>query len=336
MPARSNNLHSGPEPAEHGRVRVALIHNPTSGETDHEGDRLVELLTRNGHEVEYHSSKGDWHSVLRGRPDLVAVAGGDGTVGEVARAAARGRIPITILPTGTANNIAGFLGLRGIPLDQLVARWDRAVLRPLDVGVARGPWGTYRFLESVGLGVLAELMSDIEKGESRYVNKLDGREPRIAAALEVLRRIVRTAEPHQCELRLDDCDLSGEYLLVEVLNFGAAGPNLRLAPHAHGDDGVLDVVLVEAHERAWLEQHVDSSCAGDAAGPPLQVHHARRITIRCSHSMLHLDDELWEDTDTTSELLLDLSLEPAALTFLVPAETIPSSSRSSSAETRGA
>ena len=298
-------------------MRVALIHNPGSGDDDHAGEHLIDLLTRAGHHVTYRKSNILWHPVLDDHPDLLAVAGGDGTVSEVARAAAARNVPITILPTGTANNIAGYLGLSGIPLETLIAGWAQASLQPLDLGVARGPWGTHRFLESVGAGVLASLISEIDAGGAGYVNELDGRAARLNAALEVLERVLHQSTPVTCEIGLDNLQLSGQYLLIEILNFGAAGPNLPLAPQADGADGVLDIALVEAHERSWLEQHVSDIRRDPSNVTPLRVHHARRVTLRCESCTVHLDDEIWERDGRST--WAEATVDHAALTFLVPA-----------------
>lgn len=297
-------------------MRVALIHNPGSGDDDHAGEHLIDLLARAGHRATYYKSNTLWHPALDDNPDLLVVAGGDGTVGEVARAAASRNIPITILPTGTANNIAGYLGLSGIPHETLVDGWARASLRPLDLGVARGPWGTHRFLESVGVGLLANLISETDAGGARYVNELDGRNARLTAALEVLERVLKRSTPVTCEIELDDVQLSGQYLLIEILNFGAAGPNLPLAPHADGADGVLDIALVEARERPWLQQHVSDIRRNPSSVTPLRVHHARRVTLRCEPCAVHLDDEMWELDDKS--IWVEVTVDHAALTFLIP------------------
>jgi diacylglycerol kinase (ATP) len=299
-------------------MRLSLIHNPKSGDDDHAGEQLVELLAKAGHEVSYFRSKGPWQAAIDERPDLLVIAGGDGTVGEVARAIAGRPVPMTILPIGTANNIAGWLGLSGIPLEELVAGWPGGFVQPFDCGVARGPWGTSRFLESVGVGLLAHLMSEIDAGESGYVNQLNGRETRITAAREVLERVLGRSNPFRTDIRLDGVDLSSEYLLVEVLNFGAAGPNLQLAPDADGADGMLDVVLVEAHERDWLAQHLSAIGSDPLNAPSLRVHHARHVTIRCERCMVHLDDELWPEHAADPSLIVEASVEPGVLTFLVP------------------
>ena len=67
-----------------------------------------------------------WKKVLKKPCDIVAVAGGDGTVGKVARELIEKRIPIAVLPLGTANNIAKSLGIADIPLQDLVASWTAA------------------------------------------------------------------------------------------------------------------------------------------------------------------------------------------------------------------
>lgn len=300
-------------------MHIVLIHNPKSGDDDHEGEELVALIENAGHEVDYHHSNTGWQTALDRRPDLIAIAGGDGTVGEVVRATAGRSIPLTIFPTGTANNIAGWLGLSGVPVAELVAGWPRATLQPFDLGRAHGPWGTVRFLESVGAGLLAEMMSEIDEGAAGYVNDLSNRSTRISAALGVLERMIGRTQGVRCNIQLDDRMLSGEYLLVEVLNFGAAGPNLQLAPQAECADGKLDIVLVEAHERALLEAHL-AAVRDDRADVPLPVHHARRVTITCEPGTLHLDDQLWSPAEGHSgDVRLDATVESKALTFLVPA-----------------
>jgi diacylglycerol kinase family enzyme len=92
-------------------VRITLIHNPDSGNAS-DADKLVKFLRDHGHEVRYQSAKEDgWKRALKKPADLVAVAGGDGTVAKVARRMVGRGVPIGVLPSGTATNIARTLGL---------------------------------------------------------------------------------------------------------------------------------------------------------------------------------------------------------------------------------
>ena len=299
-------------------MRVLLVHNPNSGDDEHAGEELARLIMDAGHDVTYRVSKTAWRQGLEGGVELVAIAGGDGTVGEVARATAGHAIPMAILPTGTANNIATWLGLAGRSPAELIAGWSSAVRRPFDLGLARGPWGEFRFLESVGIGLLAEMMSAIDAGEAKWVNDLSRREMRISAALEVLAKVLEDSSGIRCEFELDGQRLGGEYVLVEFLNFGAAGPNLALAPAADCGDGLLDIVLVEAHQRNLLEAHLNAVRAGSEHVPELPIRHARHVAVDFAPCRLHLDDELWSAEAGASRVQAAVTLLPAALEFLVP------------------
>jgi diacylglycerol kinase family enzyme len=84
-------------------VRVTLIHNPGAGRQEYDAKALLKLLRRAGHKPRYQSSdeKG-WDAVLDKRADLVAVAGGDGTVAGVTRRMVGRNMPVAILPSGTS------------------------------------------------------------------------------------------------------------------------------------------------------------------------------------------------------------------------------------------
>ena len=99
------------------QMRVLLVHNPKSGDDNHGGDQLIELITRAGHEVTCHKAKRSWQSALDSEPDLVVADGGDGTVSEVARAIGGRNMLVTALPLGTANTVP--------PGRRVVARWKR-------------------------------------------------------------------------------------------------------------------------------------------------------------------------------------------------------------------
>jgi diacylglycerol kinase family enzyme len=61
--------------------------------------------------------------------DLVAVAGGDGTVAKAARHMPNRNVPFALLPTGTANNVAHSLDLLG-EAEEIAANLQGAPTRP--------------------------------------------------------------------------------------------------------------------------------------------------------------------------------------------------------------
>ena len=174
-------------------MRMTLIHNPKAGGQTHHKDELVRLLRAAGHEVDYESSHGNWRAALTHASECVAAAGGDGTIGKVAKALAGTGVPIVVLPLGTANNVALALGVSAIPIPELIAGIPHASRRSVDLGTANGPWGRAQFLESVGAGLLSETIADIDHGESGFVNELDDPDSRVTAAAQVFEAMVKLA-----------------------------------------------------------------------------------------------------------------------------------------------
>jgi len=84
-----------------------LIHNAAAGDDSYpSGDQIVEMIESAGHKVKYHSVKEkDWKKALKKSCDIIAIAGGDGTVGKVARRPVASTILVATYLRGTAINI---------------------------------------------------------------------------------------------------------------------------------------------------------------------------------------------------------------------------------------
>src|SRR5262245_24574460 len=296
-------------------MRIVLVHNPGAGGNAHDREHLAQLLTADGHVVEHFSPLDEWLPAVTRRADLWAVAGGDGTVAAVAKALAGRNVPIAVFPTGTANNIATALGIAGTDLEQLIGNLPTASVRLFDCGIARTAGRSDRFLESVGAGLLSRVISVIERGHAAHVNEVDDPEQRIAAALDVFERELQTLVPVHCSLTIDGEEQSGRYVVVEVLNFGAAGPNLWLSPSGDGADGRLDVVPVEEGERRGLSDRLALYRSEPSRAPILPVRKARSVIMRCADADVHCDDALWEPG--WSREAIELTIERGAISFLV-------------------
>src|SRR5690606_29487230 len=116
-------------------MRVLLLHNPKAGATDISADDLQEAFRDAGWEVEYMSSDGPEFtrrlaSDLQDDFELVAAAGGDGTLARVICGIAAPAPPLALLPLGTANNIASALGIAGDPRE-IIAGLAEADSMPL-------------------------------------------------------------------------------------------------------------------------------------------------------------------------------------------------------------
>ncbi len=306
-------------------MRVTLIHNPGAGRQEHDAEVLMKLLRGAGHKPRYQSSdeKG-WDAVLDKRADLVAVAGGDGTVAGVTRRMVGRDVPVAILPSGTANNIARSLGLLKRSFEELMSGWRDARRVRLDLGIASGPWGQRYFIEGLGAGLFAELLvrSEQNKGKKEKENKTKGPARVVDGALRRLKEAAETAEPVEITARLDGVDISGNYLLFEAVNLPFIGPNLFIAPDTKAGDGQLEVVLVREAQRARLVRSLDQWQENRARASLLPSRRGKHLQIEWTGFALHIDDKLRPKKKAEPEDvagLVDVRVDGAAVEFLVPA-----------------
>jgi diacylglycerol kinase family enzyme len=310
----------GPNPLKDAKiVRVTLIHNRGAGDEDHsEEQRLQALVRAAGHELHYAGNPEDWTAALDRPTDLVAVAGGDGTVGRMAKRLIGRNLPLAPLPLGTANNISRTLGLAELTLEEIVHGWESARRVRFDVGIARGPWGSRYFVEGMGVGLFA--CSIPVADESERLASLADAAAKVDYALTMLRRRLDSCDSHALKLKLDGRDMSGEYVLFEAMNMEFVGPNLYLAPEVEPTDGLLDVVLVSKAERDKLHDSLATWQRGDLAHPDLTRHRAARVEMDWTGFDVHLDDEPWPTGDENPPALtpIELTVERNALCFLAP------------------
>ena len=290
--------------------KVLLLHNPTAGASHPNAEELLATIHRaTGLKPKYFSTKNtDWKDALSKRWDLVILAGGDGTIGKSVRWLKERKTPIAILPLGTANNIAHSLGIEG-DLELLLSRLDRASVRSLDVGRAKGPWGVRIFLEAVGVGSIAESVSQSGPRPPKPI--------RIDMAREDLQELVENAEPELFELEVDGQKFAGEFLFVEVLNLTFTGPALPLAFHASPDDGLFDAVFLEAKNRkrmlTWLGENPQD------APPPLAVLQGTKVGLVWHGGHLRIDNRVFLPPKKPAKVII--TLEKQSFRVIVPEPT---------------
>ena len=280
------------------------------------------MIRAAGHKVNYQSSKDKkWKKALKKNCDIVAVAGGDGTVGKVARRLIGSRTPIAVLPMGTANNIANTVGITGRTLQELIKGWKGAQCVNFDAGVVEGPWGSHCFIEGFGIGLFAEVMYQLKSEKNNGLPSSDKPKQVIKSVLTLLKKQLRECRSIKMTVRLDGKNISGDYVLFEVLNIRFIGPNLDLVPRVNINDGLLDVVSVAKRERAKLSRYLTDRMKRKRSRSNLTIRQGRHLQIEWESSPVHIDDRPWpedEDRIPVRSNAIDVKIQPGALVFLVP------------------
>jgi diacylglycerol kinase family enzyme len=297
-------------------MRILLIRNPGAGGDQQAGD-LAALVRAQGHEV-HEQSLGDegWERALDTPVDLVAVAGGDGTLGRVAKQLAGRAMPIAPLPAGTANNISRALGLTGRPYEELVRGWAEARRVKLDIGELDGPWGRRYVMEGIGAGLFARAIPAVKSDQT--MASTARADAKVAYALQMLKERIETSASVKVEAMLDDADVSGAYVMFEALLLPYVGPNLFLAPDSRLGDGRFELVMVGDEDRSRMLQYLASWQDEKPRLPLLRSRQGQRLQLRWSGYPIHIDGEIWPaEGEHAAPGSIELRLSGLQVQFLV-------------------
>jgi diacylglycerol kinase (ATP) len=321
-------------------MRILLLHNPKAGYGKHDAKSLVHLLEEAGHEVLYQSVKDDeFAASVEKTVDLVVAAGGDGTVGKVAKLL-RGRpVRMAAFPLGTANNLARTAGYR-LSIPELVTAWPSWTERRFDVGIARGPGGEVVFAENFGIGVFADLIVAAKKRQKQLRKErqkqekpapeedIDHAEERLREDLKGLREFVLSERSRRVQVELDGHDWSGQYVLLEAMNIPYIGPRLAAAPAAEPDDGELDVVFLRPDQREVFAEYLGQILEGRDPKPGtsgLAVRRARHLHLVWDGCEAHVDGRVADEDEFMlpgghgdAAAQVDIFLQAGSIRFLVP------------------
>jgi diacylglycerol kinase family enzyme len=260
-------------------VRVSLVHKHLVSKGLPPHPRWLEALERAGHHI---TDNGE----------VVIAVGGDGTVTGVARHLLGRERPLLVVPCGTANNLARGLGLvpPTEPIEYMLHVLERHRVRALDVGLARGAWGTRPFYEGAGGGLFADALDDLLTEKDKPLRR---------AARRLARFLLRHQAP-ELQVELDGADVSGRYSLVEVMNVAMLGPNLQLGPGADPFDGLFDVVLIGPPQLQSLREYLRLKAVGTDAEPPrFPRQRAARVRVTLGGRALRLDGQVVRYTGAT-------------------------------------
>jgi len=295
---------------------VKLLHNPTAGEEDHTKRELIPLIEAAGWECRYSSTKEKGWDKLEPDTDFVVVAGGDGTIRKAAltlleRKFSDKKLPIAVLPLGTANNISKALGITGT-VAETIATWKTGIVKKYDIGRIEGLECAHFLVEGFGYGVFPRLMKVMKKVDKE---KKDTPEKALQTALEELHHIILSTEARHYHIQVDDQDHSGRFLLVEVMNSRSIGPNLVLSPQADPGDGQFEIVLISEDERDALAAWVKKKVEGEDPSYDFRSISGSKVNIHTEDTLLHVDDEM---ISLEEPARVTVELQAGVLEFLVP------------------
>lgn len=246
----------------------------------------------------------------RGKIDRVIVGGGDGTLNRCIESLIDTRLPLGVIPLGTANNLARTLD---IPLDveaafRVISQGQR---RAIDVGFVNGLY----FFNAANIGLGADIASKVS-GDKERKSRLGIFAYVSAAVSEVGRR-----RPFSATIVCDDRRYRIRSLHVAVGNGRLYGTAMTIAREAAIDDGLLFLYSI-APRSLWrllaLAPRLQRGEQGRSEGVLLLK--GREIRVETDTSM-----EINVDGETLSRTPATFCVFPKALEVFVAAQPATSS-----------
>ena len=293
-------------------MRICVIVNENAGSAD-QAERLNEGIRERAHVTCRRSTrKGEGIDLAAQAAeegfDLVAAAGGDGTVNEVVNGLMQGanRPALGVIPLGTGNDLARMLDIPLKDPRQALSVLEAGRRRTLDLYLLESP-----STRSYGINVATGGFSgQVDEALTPELKASWGPLAYLIGAASVLPEI----QDYDTYLSLDDDAPE----LISALNVVAANGRTvaggkRISPLSNPEDGLLDVIIIRRGSVVELGDVATRLVAGNLVGSDLVTHRrARRIRLESEPGMwFNLDGEL-----LTKEPLT-ISVEPRALDVIV-------------------
>ncbi|HVJ66129.1 MAG TPA: YegS/Rv2252/BmrU family lipid kinase [Bdellovibrionota bacterium] len=287
--------------------KALVIINAKASQASETFDRVAESLRAQGIEI----LRGEPRSCADYTPlilkhsaeiDVVIVGGGDGTLQCAAEALRQTKIPLGILPLGTANNVARSLGVP-LTLEDACRVIATGVSVPMDLARVNDRL----FVSVAGIGFSTEVHKSVPSQQKKRWGS-------ISYAFQALRLLMSEHKGFRVEVENDRGEITrAKALQVTVVNGKYYGAHVQVHNEASLDDAMLDVSIIKTKNylkgffRALLPTKRNHHSQG------LSILRAKKFTIRTLPPK-EIDVEGATDfkTPATFEVL------PAAINVMVP------------------
>ena len=211
------------------KIKISFIINPISGgqKKDHLPKLISKYLNKDKFDFSFHFTKYKGHASElsgNGSADFYIVAGGDGTLNEVASKLIHSSAGMGILPLGSGNGLARHLGIE-MNTAKAIEQLNTAEESYIDTCSLNGK----PFINMAGVGFDAHIgkmfAESTKRGFKTYV-------------LQTLKEF-KNYKSKSYQLKYQDFEIKHEAFLLSIANSSQYGNNAFIAPKAELNDGLL-------------------------------------------------------------------------------------------------
>jgi diacylglycerol kinase (ATP) len=213
-----------------------------------------------------------------GKFDYVIAVGGDGTINEIASAIVDTNVALGVVPFGSGNGLARFLG---IPMDtaQSIETINGERVEAIDSAILNGQ----RFFNAAGMGFdahIAEVFShDKNRGFWAYIRSSF--------------REISSYKAETYQINIDGIEYMRDAFMLSIANSSQFGNNAHVSPHASVQDGLLDICIIKQFPLwRFIEMGIRMFAKTADKSKYVEIIHGKNVTIkRSADGPVHLDGE---------------------------------------------
>lgn len=296
-------------------TRVLLLMNPKSRKAATQIEFVKEWLQKNNFQVlnSVEDLKNNCNQVIekyQQEAEIVIVGGGDGSVNEALPGLLKTKLPLAVIPLGTANNLARTLE---IPTDveKALEVLKQGHRKKIDVGFAN----EIPFLNVVGLG----LSTAINKMVSKQLKKILGVFAFMISGVQVIRRM----RPFHVNITCDGKTSRAKTWQITVCNGRHYGSGLVIHEDASLTDNQLDCLSTEVEKwwhgialipAFWRGRYDHTQDLNLVSGKSLKIETKRALSVDI-------------DGDIKTKTPVSFRISPLALEVFAPEITLQDSPR---------
>jgi len=265
--------------------KALFIINPISGGKKKDG--VPELIDQNLDKGVFDStivfSDGISHariiaSEAVNKYDVVIAVGGDGTVNEIASAIVGSNTALGVVPYGSGNGLARFLGIPMNP-QHAIKTLSTGRVESIDSATVNGQ----PFFNMAGMGFDAHISEVFSHGKKRgFVSYIKSSMQEIA-----------TYNEQEYHIEVDGKVYNRKAFMLSIANSSQYGNNAHISPRASVQDGLLDVCVIRKFP-LWRFPEMGIRMLTKAAEGTSYVEIIRGKKIKVTRQMdgpIHLDGE---------------------------------------------
>lgn len=288
-------------------MKVLFIINTKSGNQGGSGlEGMISAESRkNGFEfliyrLEKNAEEHIKNEISEFSPDVVAVAGGDGTVNLMSKILCDTSLPLLIIPAGSANGMAKELGI-GNRIDYALSLLQNGIKRKIDLLKINNIHCIH--LADVGLNarIVKRFENDVKRGMLTYAKHL-------LAEVFLIKQ-------YRFHIVSDGKEFTRKAVSLTFANASKYGTGVVINPVGKLDDGKFELVIIKPFPRVKLMSIAWKMLRGNLQSSEYaEVLPSSKAVIRTSRkTTLQIDGEVIGKTR-----LIEIEILPGALTVIVP------------------